>query len=319
MIRLRQRLWRTGPQGHGGSSGQAIGDAVRAARTRLIAAGIAEDEAAMDAAGLAMHALGWDRATLLTRDRDPVPPQFPERFEPLVRRREAREPMAYVRGWQEFWGREFVVSPGVLIPRPETELLVEEAIAWRHARSPDEPPPRVVDIGTGSGCLAVTLACEWPDAEIAATDISEAALTIARGNARRWNVETRVRFHLGPYLAEIEPPIDLIVANPPYVADADRALLPPEVRDYEPGTALFGGDDGLRDARAILHAAADVLSDDGRLLMEIGAGQADTLRKAVSGTPRLSLVEIRADLQGIPRAAVIRLTDWESRAAVPAG
>jgi len=295
-----------------------VGDAVRAARTRLIAAGIREQEAALDGAGLAMHALHCDRVTLLARDRDLVPPGFLETLERLLRRREAREPMAYIRGRQEFWGREFIVSADVLIPRPDTELLIEEALAWRGTRAADARPPRVVDVGTGSGCLAITLACEWPDASLVATDISEAALAVARENARRLDALPRIRFHLGAYLVGVDAPVDLIVANPPYVAETDRAALQPEVRDHEPEAALFGGADGLRDVRAILQAAARALTEDGRLLMEIGAGQADAVRDAVHGTPGLSLLDIRADLQGIPRAAII-ISDSESRAADPAG
>jgi release factor glutamine methyltransferase len=282
-----------------------VGDAVRAARAELIAAGIPDAEAALDAAGLAMIALGWDRASLLTRDTDPVPAGFTDTLATLTRRRRSREPMAYIRGYQEFWGRNFLVSPAVLIPRPETEWLIEEALAWRqsHTAAHRAQPLNVVDIGTGSGCLAITLACEWPDARIDAVDISTDALQVARANARQHQVDDRVRFHAGAYLAGVQPPIHLIVANPPYVPETDRASLQPEVRDHEPGSALFGGEDGLRDVRAILTAAAERL--DGRLLMEIGAGQADAVRKAVRGTPGLSLLDIRADLQGIPRVAIV--------------
>lgn len=307
MIRLRHVGSPSDPTKQHGFGGQAVGDAVRAARARLIAAGIGEREAALDASGLAMLVLGWDRAALLTRDRDPVPATLVDDLEPLLRRREAREPMAYIRGRQEFWGRDFVVSPAVLIPRPESELLIEEALAWRGARAAEgreSQPPTVVDIGTGSGCLAITLACEWPDAQVDATDISDAALHVARENARRHHVEGRVRFHTGPYLADIDGPVDLIVANPPYVAEDDRAALQIEVRDYEPAAALFGGADGLRDVRAIVRIARDRLGNGGRLLMEIGAGQERAVGDVVSGIPGLSLLDIRADLQGIPRVAI---------------
>lgn len=282
-----------------------LGDAVRAARARLIDAGVPEHEAALDAAGLAMHALRCDRASLLTRDREPAPPGFHDDLAPLLHRREAREPMAYIRGTQEFWGRDFIVSSAVLIPRPETELVIEEALAWRRDRSASRSEsPLIVDIGTGSGCLAITLACEWPDARMVATDISEAALQIARRNACRYDVDGRIQFRPAAYLADIDTPVDLIVANPPYVADEERGWLQPEVRDHEPSEALFGGVDGLRDVRAILQLAPSALVGDGRLLMEIGAGQAEGVREAVRGIPRLSLLEIRADLQGIPRVAV---------------
>lgn len=285
---------------------QALGDAVRAARARLVHAGIPGPEAALDAAGLAMQALQCDRGSLLVRDREPPPASFHGAFEALLRRREGREPMAYIRGTQEFWGRDFLVSPDVLIPRPETELLVEEALAWRRHRSTAAlTPPLIIDVGTGSGCLAVTMACEWPDARLVATDLSAAALMIARDNARRHQVEGRVRFVSGAYFADVSGPIDLVLANPPYVPDDERASLQPEVRDYEPAVALLGGTDGLRDVSAILHAASEQLATDGRLLMEIGAGQAEAVRDAMRGTPRLSLLDIRADLQGIPRTAIV--------------
>lgn len=300
MIHLRHSGSRCEPSDH--AAGQAIGDAVRAARARLVAAGIGEHEAALDAASLTMQVLHCDRASLLTRDRESIPPGFHDDLELLLRRREAREPMAYIRGSQEFWGRDFIVSSAVLIPRPETELIVEEALRFRTAR--DGADPLIVDVGTGSGCLAVTLACEWPDARIVATDVSDAALDVARENARRHQVERRIRFVARPYLAEVDEPIDLIVANPPYVAESDQSSLQPEVRLYEPHTALFGGVDGLRDVRAILQAASTQLTRDGRLLVEIGLGQADALRAAVLGTPSLSLLDLRADLQGIPRVAI---------------
>jgi release factor glutamine methyltransferase len=286
-------------------SGQVLGDAVRAARARLVHAGIPEREAALDAIVLAMQVLQCDRASLLTRDRDPIPPRFQDDLEPLLRRREAREPIAYIRGFQEFWGRDFTVSPAVLIPRPETELIIECALAWRRTGSMRNSAPLIVDVGTGSGCLAITLACEWPDARVVATDVSDAALAVARHNAQRYDVEQRIHFVAQPYLADVEGPIDLVVANPPYVTDAELSSLPPEVRDYEPHTALFGGADGLREAHAIVHITSTRLARDGRLLMEIGAGQADAVRVAVHGTPGLSLLDVRADLQGIPRVVVI--------------
>lgn len=289
-----------------------LGDAVRAARARLVAAGIADREAALDVAGLAMLVLGWDRASLLAHDRDPAPATFFDDLEPLLRRRESREPMAYIRGHQEFWGRDFLVSPAVLIPRPESELLIEAAIAWRRARGMHTPAgtpgghqPRVLDIGTGTGCLAITLACEWPDVGVDATDISGDALRVARENARRHGVADRVHVHAGPYLADLDGSLDLIVANPPYVAERDRAGLQTEVRDYEPATALFGGADGLRDVLAIVRIARERLGRGGGLLMEIGAGQEPAVRDVVGGIPGLSLLDVRADLQGIPRVAIV--------------
>jgi release factor glutamine methyltransferase len=191
-----------------------------------------------------------------------------------------------------------------LIPRPETELLIEQADAFLAAR----PGSVVVDIGTGSGCIAITLALEHPEAQVTAIDISEPALSVARRNAARLGAE-HVNFVHGSQLAEARGPIDLIVANPPYVAERDRAGLAPEVREHEPAIALFGGHDGWRNVRAILEAAPDALSADGCLMMEVGYGQSEGLVAEVEQAGRLVLRQIAKDLQGIPRLAVIARRD----------
>lgn len=278
-------------------------DHLAAARARLAAAGIDAAEAARDAALLARHVLGLDAASLLARDVDPAPDGFAAAFAALVDRRARREPMAYIRGVQEFWGREFLVTPAVLIPRPETELIVEDALR----RFAD--PARVAlaaDIGTGSGCLAVTLAAERPGLRVVATDVSPDALEVARQNAARHGVGDRIALRLGAGLAGADGPFDLIVSNPPYVAEQDRASLPPEVRAFEPVRALMGGADGLDVIREILGAAPGALAPGGVLLLEIGSGQADAVRACVAGLPALTLVQIRPDLQGIPRLVVLR-------------
>lgn len=282
-----------------------VNDHLQSARARLAAAGIEPAEAARDAALLARHALGWDAAALVTNQLDPVPATFAEAFDAFVARRAAREPVAYIRGVQEFWGRAFAVSPAVLIPRPETELIVEEAL---RITNPQSPVTRVADIGTGSGCLAVTLAAEWPDAEIVATDISTAALGVAWANAERHLVSDRVELREGPYLAGSPGPFDLIVSNPPYIVDADIPGLAPEVRDYEPASALAGGVDGLRDIREILRLAATALRPGGTLLMEIGHTQADEVRALATESEGLTLIDIVPDLQHIPRVASLQST-----------
>jgi release factor glutamine methyltransferase len=274
--------------------------AVRA-RKLLIDAGITPGTASWDADLLARHALGWDLATWLARRSEPASPPFIDQYERLIQRRAEREPAAYIRGVQEFWGRDFVVSPGVLIPRPETELLIELANAYL----PQHPHPRVLDVGTGSGCLAITLALEHPSADVYATDISAAALAVARANAERLGASTRVQFILGSLLTGVPRPLDLIVANPPYVAERDKAGLAREVRDYEPAVALFGGEDGWRDIRLLLRAAADALVTGGVLLMELGYGQSEQLAAEIAAVAGLTLETITGDLQGIPRAAFI--------------
>ena len=287
-------------------------DLADGARRRLEAAGIPRAEAALDAELLARDALGWDRATwLVRRDQDEreVETQtlaargigaFRAAFDARVGRRVKREPMAYIRGTQEFYGREFLVGPGVLIPRPETELIVDETKAAAMGRR----PPRVADVGTGSGCLAVTLALELPAAQVTATDISADALTIARGNAEAHGMAARIAFVETSYLTGVAGPFDLIVSNPPYVRAIDEASLAPEVRDHEPREALYGGEDGLRDIRAIAQAATTALRPGGVLVMEIGVGQAKAVTAVLTAVGLGGELTIRRDLQGIPRVAV---------------
>jgi len=266
-----------------------------------VAAGIPSEEAGLDAELLARHVLGWDRATLLARAADEPPDGFAAAYEAVLERRGRREPVAYITGHQEFWGRDFLVGRGVLIPRPESELLVEEALDYARGRGRQEPLC-IADVGTGSGCLAISLALELPQAAVHATDISADALAIARRNASRLGAP--VRFHHGSMLAGVVPPVDLIVCNPPYITASDHRTLQPEVREYEPATALVGGDDGLEAVRLMLEAAGAALRPDGRLLMEIGYGQADAVRRLVADAPALVLLRIRPDLQGTPRAVV---------------
>ena len=274
-----------------------------AARRRLVAAGIDERDVALDAEVLARHALGWDRTRYLTHARDPIPPRFDERFDPLVERRCRREPVAQITGSREFWGLDFAVTPDVLIPRPESELLVETALALLVDRAARWD---VADVGTGSGCLAVALARELSRVRVTATDLSPTALTVARRNALRHGVASRISFHAVRGLEGLPGPYDLIVSNPPYVHAPEMATLAPEVTRYEPATALCGGPDGLDPARELVPAVVSRLRHGAWLVMEIGAGQDAAVTAIVARQPALSLVEIRTDLQGIPRAAVIR-------------
>lgn len=266
------------------------------AKARLVAAGIETSEAARDALLLAMHATGWSRATIHARDTDPPPLGFPDGYAALVDRRTHREPIAYITGVQEFWNRDFVVSPAVLIPRPETELIIEEALSSVFGLA--------ADIGTGSGCLAVTLAAESHRARFVATDISSAALGVARANAGRHNVADRIEFRETRYLDGVAGQFDLIVSNPPYVTDAEYESLAPEVH-FEPRTALASGPEGLDGIRGVLAAAETHLAPGGRLLLEIGHQYADALAGLLQSGQHLRLLDIRNDLQRIPRMAVI--------------
>jgi release factor glutamine methyltransferase len=270
---------------------------------RLQEAGLTASSAAIDAAVLARAVLGWDRATYLARLHDAAPGEFAEGYDALIARRADREPVAQILGVREFWGRDFVVSPAVLTPRPESELIVDEALA----RFAAAPPRRVIDVGTGSGCLAVTLALEFRHSAVVATDISAAALEVARGNARRLGAADLVSFVETNLLEGIAPgSFDLIVANPPYVPAGAGPALSPEVREYEPHVALFGGSDGLDLIRRLLPAAREALAPGGWLVMEFGAGKDEEVRETVEGTAGLVLETIREDLQGIPRVAVAR-------------
>ena len=277
-------------------------DAAVRARALLMDAGISPNTATLDADLLARHAVGWDLATWLARRAEPASATFTDQYERLIKRRLTREPVAYIRGVQEFWGRDFLVTPDVLIPRPETELLVEGATPFLR----QHPHAVVSDVGTGSGCIAITLALEHPSIAVHAIDISSAALAVARMNATRLGADQRVQFIHGSLLDAAPRPIDLIVTNPPYVAERDKPGLSREVRDHEPAVALFGGDDGWRDIRTLLRQLPETLTRNGLVLMELGYGQSEQLEAEIAAVSGLQLETISTDLQGTPRVAAIR-------------
>jgi len=277
-------------------------DRLAAARARLVGAGIPPADAAIDVDVLARAILEWDRARMLGDGTEPVPPSLEPRFSEWVERRAAREPVAYIVGVKEFWGLEFRVSPDVLIPRPETELLVEAALELLDRTG--VASPRVADVGTGSGNLAVSLATERPSWAVTATDVSGPALVVAADNARRHDVASRVTFVETSFLDGIDGPFDLIAANPPYVKDGDRPGLARDVQ-HEPDVALFGGESGLGAIAATLDAAVRTLARGGWLVMEFGFGQEEDVRRLVAERPALRLDHVRADLQQIPRVVVV--------------
>jgi release factor glutamine methyltransferase len=292
---------------------------IQDARQRFERAGIEHAEAAIDADVLARHALGgWEPGQLIVRRHDPCPAGFASVFEALVRRREQREPTGYITGHREFWNLDIEVRPGVLVPRPETEFLVEEALSRLSPESdlrsgPPESPARtpsarvrIADVGTGSGCVAVAIARWLPSADVVGMDTSDVALLVARLNAVRHDVSDRVQFLKTDLLAGVAGPFDAVVSNPPYVPASDIAGLQPEVRDYEPLQALSGGADGFEVIRRLVPDAAALLRPGGWLLFEFGFGQADGVRAIVAAEARLELVEIREDLAGIPRIAVAK-------------
>jgi len=269
------------------------------ARQTLVRAGLAPADAARDADVLARHALGWERAHLVARGREPAPDGFDERFAALIQRRADREPVAFITGNREFWGLDFEICRDVLIPRPETELIVEAACEMRRERIDIH---RIVDVGTGSGCLAVALAIEFPAARVLATDISGAALAIAARNAKRHDVDRRLTFVRADLLDAVAGPVDLIVSNPPYVPSA--VALSPEIVRFEPSVALYSGEDGLSSLERLIASARSRLASGGLFVVEFGFGQDECVHTfAKAGGWRD--VTIKEDLQGIPRVAVM--------------
>jgi release factor glutamine methyltransferase len=277
---------------------------VSAARSQLRGAGIPDDEAELDARLFAEHVLGWTTEQFLTRALSTAPAEFARRYEALIERRARREPAAYILGRQEFWGLDFEVGPGVLIPRPETELIVESALALTSV----DQPYAAADICTGSGCLAAAVALERPRARVTATDVSPDAVAIAARNAADLGVADRVDVHRADLFGDLSGPFDLILANPPYVPDGDRAAMQPEVRDYEPPLALFAGPDGLHVIRRLIVDASPRLRRGGWLIFEFGFGQAGAVSELISRAGALTMIDLRRDLQGIPRTAVAQRT-----------
>jgi release factor glutamine methyltransferase len=274
---------------------------IAAGRQVLLEAGFREEDAALDAEVLARNLLGWDRAQLLVQASEPSPPDFPDRFAAVIARRRNREPVAMIAGHREFWGLHFTVTPATLVPRPETELIVEEALRLISASA----DATIIDVGTGTGCLAVSLAVERPRARVVATDISGAALLVARGNAGRHGVLDRLAFVQTDLLGGIALAADVIVSNPPYVPDGAAPALAPDVIRYEPADALFGGADGLGIVRRLLSEAAAHVRPAGRLIVEFGYGQEDDVRDIAQRTA-WTVERILCDLQGIARTAVLR-------------
>jgi release factor glutamine methyltransferase len=270
------------------------------ATAALAAAGVRAAE--WDAERLLRHVLGGDRATSLANPDRVVPDPEAERFRTLLRRRAAREPLQYILGTQAFWKHDFLVTPAVLIPRPETELLVETCLELLKGTE----RPVVVDVGTGSGCIALSIAAERKDAIVHATDVSEPALDVARENARRLGLEGRVTFHHGDLLAPLAGrEVHLVVSNPPYVDPADREGLAPEVRDHEPEEALFPPGDALSVYRRLVPGAAALLRAGGALAVEISPFiPGDVIRLfAEAGFPEPT---VRPDLAGHPRVVLGR-------------
>jgi release factor glutamine methyltransferase len=245
------------------------------------------------------HVLKLSRIELIIHRQRPVTGSEMDTFRALLERRIKREPIAYIVGEKEFFGRPFRVTPQVLIPRPETEAMVEYAVAAAPKGS------RVLEIGVGSGAVIVSLLCERPDLEGYGNDISFDAIRVARDNARFHGVKDRLRLYTGDGLKGVHATFPLILANPPYVALSEQGRLEDDVRLFEPPTALFGGKDGLDIVKEIIEDASGCLSSEGLLIMEVGQGQRDAAEDMVSGQGRLRVRQWMKDLAGIPRTAVM--------------
>ena len=292
------------------------------ARARLVAADFSQVEASIDVDLYARTILGWDRAKLLTDLRDAPPEELEPTLSKWITRRMRHEPTAYIVGVREFWGLDFAITPAVLVPRPETEFIVEEALLLLGTSSGDAPPraaaldrapgnasqadgARIADIGTGSGCVAIAVAVDAPTCRVIGSDVSGEALEVARANAVRHGVSGRVEFISTSYLDGVDGMFDLITANPPYVKDRDKPAIS-RVTRHEPDVALFGGTEGLRDITGVLDTAGEKLTSGGWLVMEFGYGQEEDVEALINARPALRLDHVRADLQGISRTAIVQ-------------
>ncbi len=269
----------------------------------LIAAEVASPR--LTAELLVAHVLGWDRVRVLSHNDERLDDAAADAVAELVRRRCGSVPLQYLTGRQEFFGLEFEVSPDVLVPRPETEILVENAVNLAHSVAPGGAV--FADVGTGSGCIAVSVAHALPEALGWAIDISAAALAVARRNGVRHGVAERVGLAQSDLLESFpdRPVFDLVLSNPPYVAVRDAECLPRDVREHEPGVALFGGESGLEIYERLIPQSALRLKPEGRLLLEVGAGMRDPVVGLLS-SGGFSVDAVLDDLQGIPRCIIAR-------------
>jgi len=274
-----------------------VAQAIARARDTLLRGGIPPDEAHGDAEVLARHVLGWDLTKLAVSLRDLPPAYFQDQYDAAIARRLQREPVSQIIGHREFWGLDFEVTRDVLTPRPETELAVQAVLDLGYGSV-------VMDIGTGSGCIAIALATERPEMRFVASDASRAAINVARRNAVRHRVSHRIAF-LHSALVPPEDDVDIIVSNPPYIPATQEDTLAPEVRLFEPHEALFGGADGLEFYRRLLseRVRSAISSGGGALVVEVGHDQAAAV--AALADPRLwALERTYRDLQGIERTLV---------------
>jgi release factor glutamine methyltransferase len=259
----------------------------------------------MNAELLLMFVLSCDRAYLYAHPERELTSEEASRYDAALAERSRGVPAQYITGHQEFWGMDLVVSPAVLIPRPETEHVIERVLELQASdvRPVSSARLRIVDVGTGSGCIALALAKELPDAEIHATDISAAALEIARANAARLQLDTRVQFHQTDLLDRVRPPFDFMVSNPPYVGEAEEDQVQLDVRKFEPRNAVFAGPKGTEVIGRLLPAAQAALRPGGWLVFEISGTIAAAVAPMLAGWEQVRIIR---DLQLIPRVVQAR-------------
>ena len=271
--------------------------ALNAAASRLAAAEVPSPQ--MNAELLLRFVLSCDRAYLFAHPERELTPDEDSRYQAALAERARGVPTQYITGLQEFWGMDLIVTPAVLIPRPETEHLIETVLELQGSVSGRRTDQlRIADVGTGSGCIALALAKELPNAEIHATDSSLQALEVARANAARHQLEQRIHFHHADLLAALGPPFDFIVSNPPYVGEAEEDHVQLEVRKFEPRSAVFGGPAGTEVIARLIPQARELLRPGGTLVMEVSGTIADQVLGLLKGwdTP-----DVIPDLQQIPR------------------
>jgi release factor glutamine methyltransferase len=263
------------------------------------------DEPGVDAELLLRHVLHFDRGQLYRRLTEPIDLPFEEAYRSLVARRATHEATPYILGRKEFFGLDFEVTPAAIIPRPETETLVEEAIAFVQDRPADQVVA-IADVGTGCGAIAVSLAHLLPSAQLIAIDASADALALARRNAAHHPSAQTIRFLQGDLLEPVDPPLDLIIANLPYIPTTQWAQLPPEIREREPRQGLDGGPDGLHQIARLLAMAPPYLAENGGIILEVGDEQGPTATTLALEAFPDSQVRIEKDLAGLDRVLVIR-------------
>lgn len=260
-------------------------------------------DARLEAELLLMHTLGIGKTELYVRLKDQLPPEATKRFRHLVQRRCSHEPTAYILNHCKFYGVDFYIDSRALIPRPETELLVEEVLMFSSQRFSPTMPLLIAEVGTGSGALAITIALHLPQAEIYAIDISSAALEVASINCEKHHVTQKVHLLHGDMLDPLPTRVNIILANLPYVRDAELVELIPEIKDFEPKIALAGGADGLDKIRRLLPQVEKKLLPGGLVLLEIGQGQADAVASLAGSYFTNTRVDFVPDFGGIERVA----------------